>query len=593
MPDICAQHKVRMTIGKWAMLASIFKPIILWVLGGVVALGVAGYAIVDSYKATQTPPEVVEKEMPKAKKPVEVASLPKNQAEKQVEPKAMAKPADKTSVATTPEPAPEHPLPKFDILRVETDGYAVIAGSAPAGSKVEIYDGNTIIATETAGSTNEFVVVLDKPLAPGTHDLIILATLEDGKQLASAEAGIVNIPDGKTELMAMVTEPGKASRILQMPEFKKEQPKKEAMPEATQQLAKTETPEVKEVAKKEVPVEAPTATSEPKVVEETKKDETKMASLEQPKETPAAEKMAAKVEDTSIVAKTVAEEAKPVVKVEKPSTPVVPVLIQAAEVEGDKIFIAGTGQSGTSVHIYIDGKFLGKTDVGAEGAYVFEGIGGLDAGRHAVRADMVGPDSTEVMARAVVSLLHEPVAVVPVTIAKVEPAETTAKAVIEKPVEMASEPAKTADKPVMKPAAEPVMKKQIAMAPKPDAVATSAPVEQSKKQPMKVAAVEEKVEISSSAEPAAAPKKMDMMKPAAKMDKPVVKMASTEKTEVAEITTGSSVIIRKGDSLWRVSQRRYGAGVRYTTIFNANRDQIRDPDLIYPGQVFEIPEFKE
>ena len=51
-----------------------------------------------------------------------------------------------------------------------------------------------------------------------------------------------------------------------------------------------------------------------------------------------------------------------------------------------------------------------------------------------------------------------------------------------------------------------------------------------------------------------------------------------------------SVIIREGDNLWRISRRRYGEGVRYTTIYAANKGQIRNPDLIYPGQVFMVPE---
>lgn len=50
------------------------------------------------------------------------------------------------------------------------------------------------------------------------------------------------------------------------------------------------------------------------------------------------------------------------------------------------------------------------------------------------------------------------------------------------------------------------------------------------------------------------------------------------------------VIIRKGDNLWRISRRLYGDGFRYTTIYQANQGQIRNPDLIYPGQVFLTPE---
>jgi nucleoid-associated protein YgaU len=45
----------------------------------------------------------------------------------------------------------------------------------------------------------------------------------------------------------------------------------------------------------------------------------------------------------------------------------------------------------------------------------------------------------------------------------------------------------------------------------------------------------------------------------------------------------------RGDNLWNIARAHYGEGVRFTTIFNANKGQIRDPDLIYPGQVFAMP----
>ena len=50
-----------------------------------------------------------------------------------------------------------------------------------------------------------------------------------------------------------------------------------------------------------------------------------------------------------------------------------------------------------------------------------------------------------------------------------------------------------------------------------------------------------------------------------------------------------SVVVQPGNSLWRLARRLYGEGVQYTVIYEANRDQIRDPDLIYPGQVFDAP----
>jgi nucleoid-associated protein YgaU len=49
------------------------------------------------------------------------------------------------------------------------------------------------------------------------------------------------------------------------------------------------------------------------------------------------------------------------------------------------------------------------------------------------------------------------------------------------------------------------------------------------------------------------------------------------------------VIIQPGNNLWRIASKVYGDGLRYTDIFQANADQIRNPDLIYPGQVFGLP----
>lgn len=49
-------------------------------------------------------------------------------------------------------------------------------------------------------------------------------------------------------------------------------------------------------------------------------------------------------------------------------------------------------------------------------------------------------------------------------------------------------------------------------------------------------------------------------------------------------------MVRPGNSLWRIARRVYGHGIRYTVIYQANKEQIRDPDLIYPGQVFHLPQ---
>ena len=50
-----------------------------------------------------------------------------------------------------------------------------------------------------------------------------------------------------------------------------------------------------------------------------------------------------------------------------------------------------------------------------------------------------------------------------------------------------------------------------------------------------------------------------------------------------------SYVVKRGNSLWWIARRTLGQGVRYTAIYTANRDLIRDPNLIYPGQVFKLP----
>ncbi len=75
---------------------------------------------------------------------------------------------------------------------------------------------------------------------------------------------------------------------------------------------------------------------------------------------------------------------------------------------------------------------------------------------------------------------------------------------------------------------------------------------------------------------------------------PVEALRAAEASETSE-TEGQtpairSVTVQKGDTLWAISRDRFGDGVLYVKLFEANKDSIRDPDLIYPGQIFTIPE---
>lgn len=58
---------------------------------------------------------------------------------------------------------------------------------------------------------------------------------------------------------------------------------------------------------------------------------------------------------------------------------------------------------------------------------------------------------------------------------------------------------------------------------------------------------------------------------------------------LTDLSGDAFIVVQPGNSLWRIARRTLGEGLAFTVIYDANSDQIRDPDLIYPGQVFEIP----
>ncbi|MFT3974172.1 MAG: LysM peptidoglycan-binding domain-containing protein [Amaricoccus sp.] len=61
-------------------------------------------------------------------------------------------------------------------------------------------------------------------------------------------------------------------------------------------------------------------------------------------------------------------------------------------------------------------------------------------------------------------------------------------------------------------------------------------------------------------------------------------------TPGAIAATGPELTVQPGNNLWMLARARYGSGVEYTKIYTANRDLIRDPNLIYPGQIFRVPD---
>lgn len=64
---------------------------------------------------------------------------------------------------------------------------------------------------------------------------------------------------------------------------------------------------------------------------------------------------------------------------------------------------------------------------------------------------------------------------------------------------------------------------------------------------------------------------------------------TTQPVRSGEPAKPRTYTVVRGDSLWKIAKKYYGNGAQYTKIFNANRDKIKNPNLIYPGQVLVIP----
>ena len=60
-------------------------------------------------------------------------------------------------------------------------------------------------------------------------------------------------------------------------------------------------------------------------------------------------------------------------------------------------------------------------------------------------------------------------------------------------------------------------------------------------------------------------------------------------SSTADTGAQRTVTVQSGDSLSKIAKREFGDANQWKEIFEANRDKISDPDLIYPGQVLIIP----
>ncbi|MFC4174596.1 LysM peptidoglycan-binding domain-containing protein [Microvirga sp. GCM10011540] len=214
----------------------------------------------------------------------------------------------------------------------------------------------------------------------------------------------------------------------------------------------------------------------------------------------------------------------------EPAAPAAPrpeIKIVTVEAEEGKLFVSGQSAPGATVRLYLNESFVAPGGAGGDGKVSFAIGSGVKPGDYRVRLDDVDPVSGQVKSRAQVAFN------VPAQVAAAAQPQTQAQAAA--PFSM------TAPAPAAGTAAP---------APSSPSVAGSSTAGGTR---------------TASADASILP----------------------EGTVV--IPNINTAIVSKGDNLWRISQRTYGKGMRYTVIYGANQEQIRNPDLIYPGQVFVLP----
>lgn len=537
-------------------------------------------------------------------------------------------------------------VPGFDVLRVEPDGSTVIAGRAQPNTKLEIVDGDTVVATADVGATGDFAAIFDKPLPAGDYQLSLRSVGENGATKSSQEVATVSIPkDGGGELLAMVSKPGEASRIITTPTENSgaaaQKPTADAKPtDATEQS----TPAAGN---------AEGASPETAAVDPAGQANT---------QAPADMSAAAPATDAGSAAPAAGD---------NPA-----VAVSAVEIEGQKIFVAGKAKAGSLVRIYADDILVGEMKADEAGRFVVDGTIDLSVGSHTIRADVVDANGKVELRAAVpfdrpvgdqvAAVAEENVqgAVVPfeggsfdglrmeATKAlgllkglfengKVPTAEELAaarsateialKSLADYKVaanldanvkEMAAKTAKGATDALALLKSLPQDAASVSAslgnieaavdlalmprtdgngmlaaapaqdtAPAQDAAATQTDAAQGdveKPAPATQSAATEPAQPETTAEQNAAATADSKPAPAPAVDTAAAEPVTVQQAPLRE--SKSSVIIRRGDTLWQISRRVYGAGVRYTTIYLANEGQITNPDRILPGQVFGVPD---
>jgi nucleoid-associated protein YgaU len=509
---------------------------------------------------------------------------------------AVAEPADEGAV---PPAVPPVDVPSFDIVRVEPTGETVIAGTAEPEAMVEVLDGPEPVASAEANDRGEWALVLETPLPPGTHDLGIRMTSPDQSQVTSSNQRVaVSVPESADEEpLVVLNQPDAPSQVMQLPAGAEtaagaevataSEPHADAMAEPT---PSGET-EVASAPQAETTAEMSAASGEAKMATSSSEAAPPTASME----THAAETKAASTPDSKPMAKpSMSSDAS-----EKPAAApaaetaseaaAAPPAARPAEAGSETMAAtpetppAGTMAAGSAAASSEPPAAMGETTSEPPSASAPSAATEMATAPPAPPSEAsAAPETVAGGTSAAESEAKAP------TVAEAPPPPTpkVGVAAVEAETNGALYIAGTATTP------EPVrvyVDNEFLGEAKPTESGTWLLETNRELAPDEYTIRADQIDAGSGTVVARAEVPFAREIAVAAL-KPVGESVAASTAEASgAVADPRTVIIKRGDNLWRISREMYGHGIRYSTIYQANRDQIRNPNRIYPGQVFVLP----
>ncbi|MDB2520274.1 LysM peptidoglycan-binding domain-containing protein [Planktomarina temperata] len=481
--------------------------------------------------AGSEPEAAADGETDTAKPPAQDTAAAPDSATAEAAPEEMASESSSAEAATD---TPAEPLssqlsaPKFDVVRIEDDGSALIAGQADGrGHAILSVDGvEQAEARADLSGTGQFVIFAFIPSTGDQQSLKLHLYAEDGSG---------PVVSAQTVFVAPATAAATATDSTAAP--------------VQEEVTVSESPDT--AAETDTETEADTETETDTEIETGTGTETASTDVASP------EAKADKAPATVILAD---EDGVRVLQDGAPSAakPAVTIDTISYSSNGD-VILGGRGQAGNFVRIYLDNQFLATSKIAADGYWALE-LSDIEPGIYTLRVDELNA-AGDVVSRAETPFKREAAE----ELAELMAAGTeTEEPSAEGPSESAAETQ------VVDAEALASVEPEAADDPQTEEVVTQEEVNVQ----AEVAELNPQGEQSSDGGSLAVEGQ-----PA---DTASVLRTPSKKFRVRTVQPGST--------LWAIAKESYGAGIEYFKVFEANKERIRDPDLIYPGQVFEIPD---